>query len=148
MFECQSSASASEAATAAQAHIQTCSVAEIEVWMWIGSLVCFFIYFLYWQEYNSSCIKGDCERAIVQIKAALASKEKIAAAASAAAISAAAAAAAAAEERWSADEVARCSKAMLKYPVGMPDRWQKVADAIGSKTADDVSWSNLIVFVF
>ena len=66
-------------------------------------------------------------------------KASAAAVATAAAAASAAAAAAAAEERWTADEVARCSKAMLKYPVGIPDRWQKVASAIGTKTADEVS---------
>lgn len=91
------------------------------------------------QEYKGACAQGDIERAVGQIKAALVLKDSAAAAATAVAVAAAAAAAAAAEERWTADEVARCSKAMLKYPSGIPDRWQKVAEAIGTKTADDVS---------
>ena len=75
-----------------------------------------------------------------QIKGVAAMKEKAAAAAAASA----AAAAAAAAERWTADEITRCSKAMLKYPVGIPDRWQKVAAAIGSKTPDEVSGSSCV----
>jgi hypothetical protein len=95
------------------------------------------------------CLQGGCRRAAEQIKGAMAMKEKVAAAAAAAAAASAAAAAAAAEERWTADEIARCSKAMLKYPVGIPDRWQKVAAAIGSKTPDEVSASmQRLPFVF
>jgi hypothetical protein len=86
------------------------------------------------------CAQGDRKGAAGLIQTALALKASAAAAAAAAA-TAAAAAAAAAEERWTADEVARCSKAMLKYPVGIPDRWQKVASAIGTKTADEVSYN-------
>ena len=75
-----------------------------------------------------------------QIKGVAAMKEKAAAAAAASA----AAAAAAAAEHWTADEITRCSKAMLKYPVGISDRWQKVAAAIGSKTPDEVSGSSCV----
>jgi len=91
------------------------------------------------QEYSSACARGGFKRAIEQIQAAVALKESAAAAAAAAAVAAAAAAAAAAEERWTADEVARFTKAMRKYPAGMPGRLQKLAEAIGTKTADDVS---------
>ena len=90
------------------------------------------------------CLQGDCKRAVEQIKGVAAMKEKAAAAAAASAAAAAATAAAAAEERWTADEITRCSKAMLKYPVGIPDRWQKVAAAIGSKTPDEVSGSSCV----
>lgn len=86
------------------------------------------------------CLQGDRRRAVEQIKGVAAMKEKAAAAAAASA----AAAAAAAAERWTADEITRCSKAMLKYPVGIPDRWQKVAAAIGSKTPDEVSGSSCV----
>ncbi len=98
------------------------------------------------QEYSSCIAQGNCKLAVDRIKAALVLKERASAAASEAAAAAAAAAAVTAEERWTADEIARCSKAMLKYPVGIPERWQKVADVIGTKTADEVSLSTLIVF--
>ncbi len=73
-----------------------------------------------------------------QIRAALVQKGNASASSASAVDVPVSASTASAEDKWTADEIARCSKAMLKYPVGIPDRWQKVASAIGSKTADEV----------
>lgn len=42
------------------------------------------------------------------------------------------------ETAWTADELSLLSKGVAKFPGGTRDRWQKLADFIGTKSADEV----------